>query len=121
MIAEALDIIALDALRYVTIGEGIALMVVSGFSVIDAWIYAWPPDLRLGIGFRWLGRFGLVGFMVYFTFERLHGSMNWYTPWTCTTFTIILIGTWLTRRYDFFWRSRPHGEDAPDVRLREPL
>lgn len=122
MVAETFAVAAADSLRYLTIGEGIALMVISGFSVIDAFVYAWPRRLRLGITLRWLGRFGLIAFGSYFTWQRLHHGLNWYTPWTCGTFTILLAGTWLTRDYEYLWKLKHRADDTePDLRLREPL
>lgn len=96
----------LDAWRYFTIGEGIALMLVSGVSVIDSFIYAWPMKMRIGVSFRWLGRFGLVLFITYFIHTRVGSRhVNWYTPLACLTFSLLLVGTWLTKEYEFFWKD----------------
>jgi hypothetical protein len=50
----------LDALRFFTLAEGIALIVISAGSLVDAFIYAWPRERKLAISLRLLGRTMLV-------------------------------------------------------------
>lgn len=105
ILAETHARLALDALRYFTIGEGCALMIVSGVSVLDAFVYAWPRVLRFGIVLRWFGRFGIVAFITYFVHQRLGKPLNMWTPFAFTSFTFLLVGTWLTRAYEFNWKD----------------
>lgn len=118
-ITASASTIALNGWRFFTIGEGIALMLVSGISVVDAFAYAWPPVLKISITMRWLGRFGIVAFITVFEWERLgHRDINWYTPVASASLSVLLLGVWLGRKDDFMWRDI---ESLGIKGTREPL
>lgn len=86
-----------DALRWLTIAEGVALCLIGSVTATYAWQHAWPPNMRYGLLLRWVGRVLMFGFMAWFVAHRLHHRLNWYTPVVFLCFTCLCIGHWLTR------------------------
>lgn len=111
-----------DLIRYLLLGEGAALMIISAVSVIDAFLFAYPGRVKMGITLRWLGRFGQVTFMMIVIGIRIGSHLSWRAPLTFVVFTTLLVGTWLTRHEEFLWfQVNRNGGELPDNRVREPL
>jgi hypothetical protein len=107
----------LDAFRYFTLVEGIALIVISAGSLVDAFIYAWPRERKLAISLPLLGRTMLVVFASWFVVHRLHHPLNWYTPVVMSALTCVLIGNWMSRKTERLWQDT----HPPPVELTDPL
>lgn len=76
----------------ILLAEGIALIVISAGSLVDAFVYAWPRERTIAISLRLLGRTLLVAFASWFVVHRLHDELNWYTPVVMLSLTCLLIG-----------------------------
>lgn len=115
MLIDSTEIEVLNALRFLTIGVGVGLLVISSFSAVEAFVNSWPRRLKYGLTVRWVGRFTQVGFMTIFVIHRINKPWDWrITPFILLSFSLLLVGTWLTKDAEerLYYRE-PNPEKTP--------